>query len=439
MESIARGENHSQSRASGGDTPTTGNRLAKRGWLYKRGQKVKNWKKRWFEVDPSTNTLRYYDQENSPKPPLGTLELRNARILAYKECLDLIKKENCFALETADRILYIQEHDTTERNEWIRILTAVCQIANKGRVVSHGGTPVERVDPPRHSATGGGRGDGGRVQREKQQSGPWSPGTPFSHTQAFFNMRKHGVSMAEGGLGDQTRIRVRVTKLLNGKIGQFQSRQKFEESVVPWQKSTAPRCPDCRKEFGSMLSSAHKKVNCRLCGKITCSEESCSSMCNLNNIAAFLKVPPTSMGDVAVRVCTHCTGEVEKVNATNVAHTGASKLAKYYAVIVENKANVERLMQDFSAITSAKGSKLNAGEKLRMKEIREEIMKGFSLVQGAAQRIVALPESGAFPNRSPRFLFRFALPTRDMHACKRLCPRTEWDGAAARLMVVPVP
>eukprot|EP00041_Stephanoeca_diplocostata_P016649 m.328725 g.328725 ORF g.328725 m.328725 type:complete len:86 (-) comp20436_c1_seq8:263-520(-) len=50
-------------------------------------------------------------------------------------------------------------------------------------------------------------------------------------------------------------------------------------------------------------------------------------------------------------------------------------------------------MQDFSAITSAKGSKLNAGEKLRMKEIREEIMKGFSLVQGAAQRIVALPES----------------------------------------------
>lgn len=38
-------------------------RLHRSGWLVKRGQVVKNWKSRWFVLDPDARTLTYYTDE----------------------------------------------------------------------------------------------------------------------------------------------------------------------------------------------------------------------------------------------------------------------------------------------------------------------------------------------------------------------------------------
>ena len=83
---------HLHSDMSGADSSAAsstggGSRLARSGWLWKRGQRRKNWKKRWHVIDPKDKCLRCVGvglsgpsrPRPSPRPPTSPNGLRKLR------------------------------------------------------------------------------------------------------------------------------------------------------------------------------------------------------------------------------------------------------------------------------------------------------------------------------------------------------------------------
>mmetsp|Transcript_11256 Transcript_11256/g.15701 ORF Transcript_11256/g.15701 Transcript_11256/m.15701 type:complete len:468 (-) Transcript_11256:402-1805(-) len=97
-----------------------------KGWLYKRGQYRKSWKRRYFVVDPLKHTLCYYQappEESAAKgryvKPLGIIDLTNTTVIVDK---DPAKPDNCFRVQTPARDYYISAADPFKMNTWISVL-----------------------------------------------------------------------------------------------------------------------------------------------------------------------------------------------------------------------------------------------------------------------------------------------------------------------------
>jgi len=83
----------------------------KEGWLMKKGQKRRNWTKRWFVLKPGN--LSYYTDQKK-KTLKGTMPL-NEKTLTE----DSDTKPFCFYVENADRKTFVTAKDEQERKEWI--------------------------------------------------------------------------------------------------------------------------------------------------------------------------------------------------------------------------------------------------------------------------------------------------------------------------------
>mmetsp|Transcript_15865 Transcript_15865/g.22271 ORF Transcript_15865/g.22271 Transcript_15865/m.22271 type:complete len:136 (+) Transcript_15865:22-429(+) len=97
-----------------------------KGWLYKRGNIRKSWKRRFFVVDPLKHTLCYYqippeDSQAKGRVPkaLGVIDLTNTNVIVDK---DPASPENCFVVETPGRDYYIAAADPFKMNTWISVL-----------------------------------------------------------------------------------------------------------------------------------------------------------------------------------------------------------------------------------------------------------------------------------------------------------------------------
>jgi len=104
------------------DYPPPYNNAIKCGNLTKRGEKLKNWKKRYFLLTP--DSIYYFESEKSVrsnKEPLGAVLL-----MLCSNCTinTNMKKENCFELTTPNRVYYCACNSKEELNEWITTLSS---------------------------------------------------------------------------------------------------------------------------------------------------------------------------------------------------------------------------------------------------------------------------------------------------------------------------
>ncbi|KAJ6249517.1 tandem ph domain containing protein [Anaeramoeba flamelloides] len=94
-------------------------KIIKEGWLVKKGEKRKNWKKRYFKLYP--RSIGYYKKKNSDKP-LGIVLLTGSaagkRIGAKKK-----KEQNLFFLKTTKRFWEFRAKTQEERDEWVGVIT----------------------------------------------------------------------------------------------------------------------------------------------------------------------------------------------------------------------------------------------------------------------------------------------------------------------------
>ncbi|KAJ3189485.1 hypothetical protein HDU85_003116 [Gaertneriomyces sp. JEL0708] len=87
-------------------------------YLYKKGEKRRTWKRRWFVLRPTR--LAYYHNEQEYKL-LNVINLKDIHAVAPVE---MKKREHVFGLVTRERTYYIQAPTDEHMREWLRALTS---------------------------------------------------------------------------------------------------------------------------------------------------------------------------------------------------------------------------------------------------------------------------------------------------------------------------
>lgn len=92
----------------------------KEGYLTKKGEVVKNWKKRWFTLNGSI--LSYY-KKPTDNVPAGTIIIQLSKTI---DCLNepIDNKPNTFVVKLPTRDYYIQADNTKLMYDWVQVLRA---------------------------------------------------------------------------------------------------------------------------------------------------------------------------------------------------------------------------------------------------------------------------------------------------------------------------
>jgi len=100
--------------------------VARRGYLLKRGNFVKNWKRRWFILDTTEQRLYYY---RSPEDAthVNFIAFEDMKeVGAYsKNTLDGKRDERCFYVDTWYRTYFFLANDEEDMQEWVQKMSAV--------------------------------------------------------------------------------------------------------------------------------------------------------------------------------------------------------------------------------------------------------------------------------------------------------------------------
>ncbi|PWN33647.1 PH-domain-containing protein [Meira miltonrushii] len=103
----------------GGEQEMLSETTVKSGYLYKRGEKRKNWKKRWFVLRSAK--LYYYKNEKEYQL-LRFIDMTEVHTIASVE---LKKVEHCFGISTSKRQYYVRATSAKEMASWVDALRDV--------------------------------------------------------------------------------------------------------------------------------------------------------------------------------------------------------------------------------------------------------------------------------------------------------------------------
>jgi len=108
--------------------------ILKEGWLEKKGVIRHNWTKRWMILQG--NQIKYFQKENDPKGPRGSISLVNADLYPHvqKKKIDL---PTYFNIRVNDRDFLIRATDIQSKEEWISAI--------KKHIVKDEGVPEKKT------------------------------------------------------------------------------------------------------------------------------------------------------------------------------------------------------------------------------------------------------------------------------------------------------
>lgn len=109
------------------------------GWLTKRGNGVKTWKRRWFVL--RNDVLNYMEHETAGEPK-GSIPMQTVLAVEPGD-----KKPFCLALVTAPRTYYIVCKDHAELGEWLAVLKSV--VARLAKTGARSNSPQRSPARPR--------------------------------------------------------------------------------------------------------------------------------------------------------------------------------------------------------------------------------------------------------------------------------------------------
>lgn len=375
-------------------------RLHRSGWLTKRGQVVKNWKRRWFVVDPEALTLTYYTDETRALQK-GSLSLAGATFLDAASCESAVAKQHCFGVVAGPRTLYVIAADAADCAEWLRILAVVARHRPPPPPQEPGADDddnrmADRPDDARHSHR-----DpvvASAATAPVVAEGPWR-----DLTATFGKLRDSGTREHARHV---ERLKNRVKALLPGPPpGLLSSVEKFEQGVVPWEKDSAvSACPQCHAAF-SLVGSV-RRAHCRLCGRVVCGTPGCTDPVSLRDLAVHLKLAPASAKPLpdydVVRVCAECYATLNTAGSASAGGPAAPQtpLLKLAAALAAEQAKADALLADYAPVCA--GLRRHASPLLQQQAaaMKQSILASFDRAQALAQQIERLGAGDVGPQRA---------------------------------------
>ncbi|XP_065827650.1 pleckstrin homology domain-containing family A member 1-like [Oscarella lobularis] len=133
-------ESAERCKAESIDRKPDGMRILKAGYCVKQGAKMKNWKQRYFVLDPIHFSYYKAKMDKEPIRSVSIGDIRNVvQVIGYHN------KDNLFQIETPSRTFYIQAESDEELHSWLKAFSSVVT-AEKGRMGTADFSPAERIE-----------------------------------------------------------------------------------------------------------------------------------------------------------------------------------------------------------------------------------------------------------------------------------------------------
>ncbi|XP_038613574.1 pleckstrin homology domain-containing family A member 1 isoform X5 [Tachyglossus aculeatus] len=108
--------------------PPPDNAVIKAGYCVKQGAVMKNWKRRYFQLDE--NTIGYFKSELE-KEPLRIIPLKEVHKVQECKQSDIMMRDNLFEIVTASRTFFVQADSPEEMHSWIKAISGAI-VAQRG-------------------------------------------------------------------------------------------------------------------------------------------------------------------------------------------------------------------------------------------------------------------------------------------------------------------
>lgn len=108
--------------------PPSDSAVIKAGYCVKQGAVMKNWKRRYFQLDE--NTIGYFKSELE-KEPLRVIPLKEVQKVQECKQSDIMMRDNLFEIVTSSRTFYVQADSPEEMHSWIKAVSGAI-VAQRG-------------------------------------------------------------------------------------------------------------------------------------------------------------------------------------------------------------------------------------------------------------------------------------------------------------------
>ncbi|XP_076982415.1 pleckstrin homology domain-containing family A member 1 isoform X5 [Tamandua tetradactyla] len=108
--------------------PPPDSAIIKAGYCVKQGAVMKNWKRRYFQLDE--NAIGYFKSELE-KEPLRVIPLKEVHKVQECKQSDIMMRDNLFEIVTTSRTFYVQADSPEEMHSWIKAVSGAI-VAQRG-------------------------------------------------------------------------------------------------------------------------------------------------------------------------------------------------------------------------------------------------------------------------------------------------------------------
>ncbi|KAH8554952.1 FYVE zinc finger-domain-containing protein [Umbelopsis sp. PMI_123] len=163
-----------------------------------------------------------------------------------------------------------------------------------------------------------------------------------------------------------------------------------EQSVVAWDDDKSVlNCPHCNKPF----TITNRRHHCRLCGRIVCSNQTCSSM-----VPLFLDMSSDSVDQPPVgetRACKDCKRMVFRRKIQKEEMTKPQPILQLYQQLSATKANIDKMLprfQDMVMMLERNEISNQSHETFKLAgQVRKSLLDSFAAFDAISKRINMLP------------------------------------------------
>ncbi|CAN8215852.1 unnamed protein product [Coccothraustes coccothraustes] len=128
------------------------NAIIKAGYCVKQGAVMKNWKRRYFQLDE--NTIGYFKSELE-KEPLRVIPLKEVHKVQECKQSDIMMRDNLFEIVTTSRTFYVQADSPEDMHSWIKAISGAI-VAQRGPGRSAASEHPEPSPEPGHAVRAAG-------------------------------------------------------------------------------------------------------------------------------------------------------------------------------------------------------------------------------------------------------------------------------------------